>query len=200
MADLSELFPDVLTHLSGASEATVLAVPAPGAKQFCQDSRIWAVSMGTKDIDAPDDLSEFSIVLPEADLTIPDQSYINSVESVEIDNIGIDPKYYRYDVVSKTLTLNADTFRDTVTMEVYVVLETLRSSSTAPDFLLERWGEGIGDYALWEMMRMKGREWSDQRNADVYKMKYEQRVAEAKVEKAREGTGNAIEMPPIPFV
>ena len=228
MARLNDLMPDVRSHLSGTPELMVLQYLRRAAKQFCQDSGVWEVSMGTKEIDSPDDSDEsFRLHIPEPKLVpnpdfdpdspvspdnpkliepdvpplvIPTNSYINEVARITLDNEDVPISGYSYDIVNSTLVIAPRQFLGTRTLEVWVTLEPSRGTSIIPDFLYERWGEGIADYCIWEMMSMINREWSSPRLAREYKMKYENRVAEATVAKARKGTGQSIELQSIEFI
>ena len=205
MANLKDIIPDVRTHLSGSAEIMVLQYLRRAAKQFCQDSLIWEHLMGSKVI-GDNTLQEepYTIVLPETgddpDFTIPANSYINSISKIQLDDEEVDIDNYGYDIVNQTLSIRPRTVDNQQTLKIYAVLEPTKGTNIIPDFLLERWGEGIADYAIWEMMSMSGREWSDRSMASTYKMKYESRVSEAKVAKGRKGTNQAIRLEPIPFV
>ena len=214
MADLNDLIPDVRTHLSGSAESMVILYLRRASKQFCQDSLIWEHLMGSKVIGDTNSQEEtYTIVLPEPaadpdatppvpdpDFTIPANSYINSISVIQLDDKEVDIDDYGYDIVNQTLSIRPRTLNNRQTLKIYAILEPVKSTDLLPDFLLERWGEGIADYAIWEMMSMSGREWSDRSMASTYKLKYESRVSEAKVAKARKGTSQAIRLEPIEFV
>ena len=214
MADLTKIIPDVRTHLSGSAEVMVLQYLRRAAKQFCQDSLIWEVLMGSKEV-GEDPLQEvtYTVQLPEPaanpdatppvpdpDFTIPANSYINSIATIQLDDEEVDISRYGYDIVTNTLSIRPRTINNRQTLKIYAILEPTKGTNIVPDFLLERWGEGIADYAIWEMMSMSGREWSDRAMSVNYKAKYESRVSEAKVSKARKGTTKAIRLESIEFV
>jgi len=201
MEQLDVLVPYVVTHLSGAPEIQVILYLRRAAKQFCQDTSIWRVSMGTQSVTAPTDNDAYlRISIPNDDLTLPDQSIINSIGDLKLDGDSIDISRYRYNIVTQQIEFEPQAFYETKEMEVFAILEPTRSATTIPDFLVERWGEGIADYCIWEMMSMINREWSAPGIAIGYKAKYQSRVAEATVQYARRGTDKGIRLEPRPFV
>ena len=204
MAKLIDLIPEVRTHLAGAADPTVTLYLRRAAKQFCQDSKIWDVNIGSKAVTPPADTdSAVRYVLPsedpDDDFTLPAQSYINSISTVRLDDNEVDVKGYAFDLSTRELVMQARTILQAATLYVGAVLETARKATALPDFIFELWGDGIADYAVWEMMTMPKQEWSDPVLAEVFKKKYDDRVAEATVAKAREGTEKPIELLPFEF-
>ena len=79
------------------------------------------------------------------------------------------------------------------------ILEPTKGATTIPDFIVERFSECVANYALYEMMSMPGVAWSDINLSARFRRKYEARLAEAKVAKARKGTTGRIRVPNHPF-
>ena len=207
MARVNDLIPDVRTHLKGAPERTVLRYIRRAVKQFCQDSRVWQLELGSKSVDPPDDTNaRVVLAVPSTgdddDYELPEQSTLNTLALVHFGDwdCPLDPKRYRYDVVTANLILRPGVIHQTADVYVEAILETARDATTIPDFLAEKWGEGIADYAIAEMMMMPDQDWSDPKLGGFFERKYQSRVSEAVIEKAREGTQNSIEVTPHEFV
>ena len=252
---ISDLVPDVRTHLSGAPHATVLLYLNRAAKQFCQDSLIWDAELGTvtlaanptsartyrvydgqnvmgawavgtwavdaivtsggrryiciaartnADTDAPGDDTEG---WREVHFVAPAGAYINRISRVRIDPEDgtdeevLDERSYGFDVTTRELTIaRGALLRDIGTLAIDAVLEPLKRTRTVPQWLIEAHGEGIADYAIYEMMMMPKQEWTAPTLAMAFKTKYEARVSEATVSRARRGTRRTIYLDPFPFV
>ena len=211
--DIDVLVPEVKNFVNGPSDPVIVSYLRIASKQFCQDSRMWRQEIGTIEVVPPTDPND-EIVIPipsvlkdddTRDLSLPDQSYLNTVSRLDF-NIGpanskeeAGAKLYRYDVVFEELILVAGAISNTTNVTVIVILEPSLLSEQIPSFLVERHAEGIRDYALYSMMKMKGQEWTDPQSAQDHKIEYEARVAEAKIDRAREGTEQTIELEIIPF-
>lgn len=136
----------------------------------------------------------------------PAQSYVNAVTKAEILPTGemeprrVEDRYIRYDIKTQMLTLLPGAITTGGELEVFTVLEPTLTAKVLPDFLAERWGQGIADYAIFSMFLMPKQEWSDPELAEVFRDRYVRRVSEAQIQRAREGTTKTVEVEPIPFV
>lgn len=211
MARLDELESAVKTHLSGVSEPTILRYLRRAAQQFCQDSKIWDVNIGSKEVmpDATPNLRR-RIAVPstaegDSSFVLPDQSYLNAVSRVRYAlSPSMEPKnladsQWSYDIPTRELVLEPGAIFQTMTLHVDAILQTSASATQLPDWMAELWGEGISDYCTFEIMSMPKQEWSDPELAGVFKAKYDARVTEATTIKARKGSTQSIEVTPIPF-
>ena len=211
--ELDELIPEVRNYLKGPSDPMVTSYLRIASKQFCQDSRMWRQEIGTIEVEPPTDPNdEIVIPIPSAlkddgtrDLSLPTDSYLNTLSMVHFDigpansNLPASADDYSYDVVFQELTLVAGAISNTTKVTVTAILEPSRLTNVLPTFLVERHADGIRDYALYRMMTMKDREWTDPMLAQTYKEQYEARVAEAKIDRARGGTEKTIVLENIPF-
>ena len=205
MAEIEDLIPEVRTHLSGASDPTVELYLRRASRQFCQDTRIWDVNIGSAEVAPPDEMdADTAIALPstgaDTAFVLPADSYINSVSAVRLDGDEVTAKNKAFDVVTRKLILRPGTIIQPGVLAVDVILEPRRGATTIPDFLFQLWGAGIADHAIWEMMTMPNQEWSNPVLAREFRKKYDLQVAEATVAKAREGVEKPIELEPTPFV
>ena len=211
MAQFIDLVPNVRTHLKGAPELTVLHYLKRGAKQFCNDSQIWDVNIGSKALQTTATVNRSRrIAVPstaagDTDFQLPEQSYLNAISRVRIatsdtqEPDDLADEYWGYDVPTRELILQPGAVLQSLTLYVDAILEVLSTATQLPDFLAELWGEGISDYAIFEMTSMPEVEWSNPELAKVFKAKYDSRVSEAVELKARKGSGQPIELDPIPF-
>ena len=210
--NIDVLIPEVSNHLTGTPAPVIKTYLKRAAKQFCTDSGVWEHRTATKSVaytDLPTDEDDpYIVTLPEtgdeAVFTIPAGSYIQSVENVEIDkrsvrpDVGSDPFYYSYEMQALSIDRDALPAQD-FKLRITVKLQPTKQSSDIPDFLIELHSEGIASYAIAEMMVMPETSWSNPQLAAVYRDKYRSRVAEARVQKAREGTTGRIAIQPFPF-
>lgn len=213
MAVLDDLIPEARTHLSGVPEETVELYLRRAAKQFCRDSLAWDVSLGTRVLAAaPAATARYRLYLHgEAGaehFIAPGEAYINRVSQVRFTPSGSTPDskrdvleedLYAYEHATRDLILYPGALSGAGTLDVNAVLEPARGAETLPDFLVELRGEGIVEYAIFELMTMPKQEWSDPELAALFKAKYDARVNEATVDKAREGTRKGIELAPFEF-
>lgn len=197
---VADLIAPVRTHLKGAPDPTVTLYLRRAAKQFCQDSAIWTVNLGSAPVAPPDTEEELRIAVPSTRFVLPEQSYLNAIAQVRIDRDTVDGAEYRYDLPTATLILEPGTVQRDSTLYVDAVLETADNATEIPDFIARRWSEGIADYAIAEMLMMPEQEWSNPMLAAAFKAKYDARLAEATVSKARGGSKRRIRLTPIPFV
>ena len=209
--NLKVLVPEVRTHLNSAPDITCILYLQRAVKQFCKDAGVWVVSVGTTTISPPTDINptppvEVGISLSDDDWTFPDNSYLQSIKKILLDGRELErvsgaeaPKYW-YDWVAQKLYIDSNYVNsDSVELEVYVVLTPTKLAEEIPDFIVERYSEGVSNYAISEMMLMPDRQWSDARLAGAFREKYQLRVSEAKVALARQGTTGKISLDPIPF-
>ena len=205
MTTLKSLVPSVRTHLAGAADPTVRLYLRRAAKQFCEDTLIWQANLGSAAISpAVDSRDEIRIALPstgdDPDYALPAQSVLNSVSRIRLDRNFVADQLYWFDLVTRELVLLPGTVTQDATLTVFAILEPSADATELPDFLAGRWGDGIADYAIFEMMLMPKETWSDRGLAATFKAKYQARVAEATVARARAGADRGIELDPIPFV
>ena len=209
--DIDLLSPIVKTHLKGAPDAAVTIYIQRACKQFCKDSSLWEQRLGIKDVARPED-PDVNIVfeVPDDDFRLPYMSALRSISEVkygededQLNTDNPDPRLtrgqYRFDLVRKELTIVGGTYEKAGKLSVSAVLTTTLAATEIPEFLYENWSEGITNYAVWEMMNMPDREWSNSRESKTYLAKYQSRVNEARTERAREGTTGRVQMDPLPF-
>lgn len=210
--NIKVLVPEVRTHLNSAPDITCILYLQRAVKQFCKDAGVWVVSVGTTTISPPtytNPTPPVEVAIPDSDnedWTFPDSSYLQSIKKILLDGSELErvsgaeaPKYW-YDWVVEKLYIDSNyVTSDSVELEVYVVLTPTKLAEEIPDFIVERYSEGVSNYAISEMMLMPDRQWSDARLASSFLKKYQLRVSEAKVAIARQGTTGKISIDTIPF-
>ena len=210
--NINVLIPEIRTHLNSAPDITCTIYLQRALKQFCKDTGVWIVNAGSTTITPPTDTDPTSPVevdIPDADnedWTFPDESYLQSIKKIllggrELERVsGAEAPKYWYDWVAQKLYIDSNHITsDSVELEVYVVLTTTKDVQEIPDFFVERYSEGVSNYAISEMMLMPNRPWSDARLAGSFLKKYQLRVSEAKVAIARQGTTGTVSIDTIPF-
>lgn len=205
---LGVLVPEVSVHLTNSPDSTVLVYLRRAAKQFCNDSGVWRHKLGTKAVTVPTDQdSETRYAVPstdneeaDRDYTIPEHSYLSAITRAKLGRDYLEPEQYSYDIVNNELVIYPRTIMQAADLELWGRLEPTKEAPSIPDFLVERYSEGVCSYAIHEMMMMPNKDWSDPALAMQYRKKYEERVSEARVLVARGGTNKPITVEPIPFV
>lgn len=203
-----DILPEVRTHLSGAPDRTCLLYLRRAGQQFCQDSRIWDVDIGHSRV-APltDSYASHMIPVPSTedprDYSLPADSYLNKISTVWLNdrkNDPIDSAYIEYDVAERLLIIDQRAICETADLHVAAILQPTKSAQQIPDFIAELYSEAIADYAIFEMMMMPNKDWSDRNLAGAFRTKYQNRVSEATVAKARKGVRKRITLAPPDFV
>ncbi|WP_419917456.1 hypothetical protein [Candidatus Poriferisocius sp.] len=212
MGALSDLYPTVRAHVSGVSDPLMATYLKRAAKQFCQDTKVWDVNVGKVDLQPPaNPMLRFRIEVPSrtvgvTDFVLPAGSYLNSISRVRY---AIDPNMepedlpneeWSYDIPTRDLVLEPRTISQAMTLHVDAVLENLSTASAVPDWMSELWGEGIADYCIFELLSLANKEWTDPALAGIFRGKYQARVSEATIAKARKGSRQPLETEPIAFV
>ena len=206
------MLPEIKSHLDGVPEPTILIYIKRAVKQFCTDSQIWRkrTAEGTvEEADVPED-GDWTITLPgntEYTITVAgDHPYIiYAVNDVLINKKSarsaegrVNP--FAYDEDTGLFSMHREAFADAFPAKVVieVLLQPTKAATTVPDFMIDLYSEGIASYAISELMMMPQREWSDASMSRHYLGKYQRRVAEARIIKAKQGTTGPLEIDPIP--
>ena len=107
---------------------------------------------------------------------------------------------YEWDDFTGALTLYEDNIvRNGGTVEILASLRPSDEADEVPD-AFKRWKLGIFDRALYELMIIPKREWTDRVTGLHYLGAYNRRVGEGAVAKARKGGGKKLRTPRIPIV
>lgn len=204
------LIPEVRTHVAGAPEVEVLLYLRRAAKQFCQDTKVWDVLIGSADVSPDPDGYRVVLEVPspaaeDQDFTLPAMSVLNTISKVWLgdardEDEPLDAGEYEYDRATRELAIARRVISEDTQIYVKAILEPTKAATAIPDWIGELWSEGIVSYAIFELMSMPAKEWTNPGLAGVFKNKYDRRVEEATVDKARKGTRKAIRMKPKPFV
>lgn len=202
--ELSVLANPVRVHLRSAPDPTITLYLQRAARQFCHDSQAWIINVGMKSVSPAPTGQELKVAVPstgmDTDFVLPTESALNRIAEVRLDDNKLDDHGYRYDRPTAQIVLQPGVVMQAGALHVDAVLEPSLNAQNIPDFLGEQWGEGIADYAIYEMMMMPGQDWSNPVLAGAYRRKYHEMVSEATVDLARGGTRRGIRLAPIPFV
>lgn len=206
MARLADLSSAVKTHLSDVSDPTIRRYLRRAAQQFCQDSKIWDVNIGSMELaPATNPSLRRRIPVPSETFALPSQSYLNALSRVRYAyTVNDEPEklpngMWGYDIPSRMLVLEPSAIDQTTTIYVDAILQTASNATQLPDWMAELWGEAISDYAIFEIMSMPKEAWSNPELAGVFLAKYENRVSESTVAKARKGSLQPVRRGVIPF-
>ena len=111
-----------------------------------------------------------------------------------------DDRPYAYDQFDERLTFYERELVDSGgTVEVFAVLGPTDAATHLPD-ALARWKLGMFDWALYELLVMPKREWSDRTLGLHHWREYQRRVGEGTVAKSARGTGRPRRTARLPLV
>ena len=188
---------EIVNRASGCPEPLIEVALRNAVRQFCRDSGIWEVSIGTEEIVPPAAGAETIDVeiTDESEFTLPANTRIIRIADVKLNGtalkdreLGPGERPFRYNNFTKTLSINAGLVNESGTIEVFAVLRPTDDVATIPD-ALDEWKLAIIEHTLQELLMMPNREWTDRLGAADYRRTYKLKVAEATVDKSQEGTG-----------
>ena len=196
--DFDDMIPDVRTHLSGAPETTCIHYLRRAAQQFCEDSGLWQVSLGSDMIDPlTGDADYFEITIPNADFPLPSGAQLLRVSRVTFEDDEIEE--ISFDENTQKLRFPSMTVLQTGVLEVVAVLGPTDDADDVPNSI-GRHRKAIADHAIYEMGMMPNQQWSmGPGAARLFMRSYNQRLAEGTVGKARKGAERRVKVPLSPF-
>lgn len=172
------------------------------AIEFCERTRCWSnpqtkiVKAGTKNI----------ALLPDEDGLIMDvnnvrwnDTFLSPITRQEADQIavneptGIPQGYYRPN--PETLALApAAASQGTLTVTMY--LSPTRQATTLPRMLYDLYWDAIEPGALWRLMKVPNRPWSDPNQAVFHKQEFERLVGSYSARASKDGTTQPLRVTP----
>ena len=139
---LKTLIPEVRTHLDGAPIPTCEIYLRRAAKQFCQDSRVWDILLGSADISPPTENTRIEIEIPstgsDPDFAVPEHGVINRLSLVALDDEedgSLDPNQYEYDLETKKLIIAKNVVLQDAELFVHAILEPTDDAKIIADIV-----------------------------------------------------------------
>lgn len=188
-SQLSDLYPHMIPELPDCPAPLLLQALQQAARTFCERSQTWVETLASVDLE--DGVLEYSLS-PDWDARIQtvEEVRINSEAGVDAGDKGAvqDMSLIAWDPDEQVLTLDASMEpADDVTdgLEVDVCLVPLLDTTEVPEWLLNRYAEGITGYAMWYLLKMPSKRWSNPDLAQVYWAQYRGQLTRAKAERQR---------------
>ncbi|WP_027178771.1 hypothetical protein [Maridesulfovibrio bastinii] len=169
--------PEVATCPKG----TIINEIRRAAIRFCRETAIWVEQL---------DPLFFPAGMDTADLDAPRGSRACMVTELKGENGVLDPQYDYSATPDMVKLINTPTINSQ--FEVKAVLKPTLSSDGMPEGLMEDWGEIIAYGAIASLKAMIGREWEDLSGAQIKMNLFNDGIADAIVDRLREGTNKPL--------
>ena len=204
MVALQDWIGETSLRLNGCPDPVILEALRRNAQQFCRDTRLWVQTMGTATISPSDDFNEnIKVAVPAADFVVPDGALLHDIEKVLIDGEPIadlvDDNPYSYDKITLNLSINPRAVNQESELEVFASFQPNDLAMAIPDGLIE-WKPAIVDRALYELLLMPNKDWTDGPTANVHLKDYKIRIGEGTVAKAKQNSRLPVRTSRIPFL
>ncbi|GMW01456.1 MAG: hypothetical protein AMXMBFR84_25930 [Candidatus Hydrogenedentota bacterium] len=165
--NLYDVLPLILSH-AGADDAIVKQVLRRTARDFCVKTGIWQ-----EDLDAiPTEEGE-----DEYELATDYDATILRVNQVTVDGLRVN---YRVNNEATLLTLCAEAGVDDLDIVPSVVFEPNVSCTVYPSWFITKYGDGLADGALADLLSMPGKPWSNPGEANKRLLGYREAMVKAK--------------------
>ena len=204
MVALSEWTGETSLRLNGCPDPVILQALRRSAKQFCRDTRLWVQSMGTATVSPSSDYDQdIEVGVPSADYVLPGTAQIIDIEDLLIDDESIqerlDDNPFRYSKFRSLIFINPRAVNQDSDLEVIAAFEPTDTATDIPDALIE-WRLTVMDRALYELMLMPNKDWTDAPTAVKHETDYNTRVAEGTLAKAKQNSRLPVRTARIPFL
>ena len=111
----------------------------------------------------------------------------------------VDDNPFRYNKFQSRIFINPRAVNQDSDLEVIAAFEPDDTATNLPDALIE-WKLTVMDRALYEMMLMPNKDWTDAQTAVKHETNYNTRVAEGTVAKAKQNSRLPVRTARIPFL
>lgn len=193
---LTDLYPLMEPELPGCPQPLILQALRKKVRQFCQDTDAWREQL--KDINLVAGQRDY-VLNPSFDAEIRKivEVRINTAANRAAGHIGAPVDFQRYtfhgelsqrsgaNLPPNTLTLDA-TLNPSESvaggLEVKVSLAPLLMAGQVDQDFLQKWGEAIIGGAMFYLMAMKNKKWSDPQKAGLYLVDYYKGLSRARRE------------------
>ena len=204
MVALNDWIGETSLRLNGCPDPVILQALRRSAQQFCRDTRLWVQTMGTATVSPSDDYDQdIEVALPSTDYLVPAMARVIDIEDLVIDDESIqkrvDDNPFRYNKFQSRIFINPRAVNQDSDLEVIAAFEPTDTATDIPDALIE-WKLTVMDRALYELMLMPNKDWTDAPTAEKHEMDYNTRVAEGTVAKAKQNSRLPVRTARIPFL
>ena len=198
MATVDSLLPRITVHAYSAPNNLIRQAIVESAREFCRETRFWREDLAA--VDTVVDQTTYALTLPASSEAIDfNDVYYSTKRSLiaktirQLDTINHqwrtqtgEPYYYmRVDNASVKLVYIP---QEVITgaIQVNAILQPTLATTTIDDVILEDYDETIVHGALYRVLRVPGRAWSDMSTANYYEGLFRAKLDEA-ASKATDG-------------
>jgi len=208
MARISELFPDVMLYVPGCPEPLVEQKIRDAAIEFCNLSGYWQEELdpfdteadrGTYDIDAPANAVIRHILTLKADEEILIPSKTVSLDRRAEHWRTRTNKPRRYVLKSMTELLLTPTPDKIYSITAFASLRPSNNATEIPDILMDFQREVIASGAIFKLMTIPTRQWTDMNSAAIYRQQFYRGVKQARIDANKQYSNAPQFLTPKPF-
>jgi hypothetical protein len=158
----------ILPELPGCDDLMVRMKLGEALREFCRETNACVVEMLVKKIKDPYSFYDFALVPPPQDGMV-----IGSVLRV-CDSNGCDVSF---SIVGNKISFNSCSYTDRVLVRFSVCPKA--GGEACPEWFVERYAEAITAGAMYKLLSMTGKAWSDPNRAAQYGAEYANAISEA---------------------
>jgi hypothetical protein len=209
---LDAFFPFVLTEVIGCPDPTVRAITGLVVSEFCQKTLAWTEEQ---------DLVPLVNGVIDYELDTPSQAYVVTIRDVWLGGRRLQPKSmaqvqdslpdWQTSASSDPIFYNQSADRGSIRVfpiPANVTTQALRiraafapniASSSAPDFLGQRYMDVIASGIKARLMLMPGAPWSNPEVGGIYRQKYDDGLLTARIEEVHDRVTGSLTVTPRMF-
>jgi len=184
MSDLTNLDPQIVPQVKGATLAMIHHAVRRVFRDFCRDTEIWVHTQESLTVAE----EAYCAFLP------PANTKVGNIESVTVAEMPVSVRVPKPEDLGVTFRYAPTEDGDVIELR-YVVIPSLVCTQ-APDWLLSRYGDGIASGAIAYLAGMAGKPWF---SADTYRLEHDRyldAVSDARREKLQaRGPGARLPIP-----
>jgi hypothetical protein len=190
LTTFQHLADELVSDISGAQAGLLFRETVLAARQFCDDSGVWAKELDTITLIA--DTTSYSLDVSAL------SAKVKFIEKVEVDEVEQALENYGYNRRTGKIELEWTPAGDEE-MVVTVVLTPLRTATSIEAHIIEDYGDAIVARAKATLYAQPNRPWTDGAEAQYWQSQYQTKLEDAKRDKIIEGKTGYITLD-VPFI
>lgn len=175
----------ILPETPGCPEVTVNGALAASAAEFCAETHIWRETLdpfNTAPGEALYDLDASAVVESVPQLAVDGRELghvdVRQLDPTRLTDTGLPSHFWMQDDTQVRLFPIPDRVYP---VQATATLKPSRAATGVPNWIYETFGDGIVSGALWRLLRIPGKEWTNVDLASAHKALFGQAVIEARV-------------------
>lgn len=208
MALISDLLPDVMLYVSGCPEILAEQKIRDAAIEFCNLSGYWQERLDSFETEADKDIYDIdgptdSVIRHILTMTVNDE-VIEPSKVVDLDRRSQGwrtrtDKPRRYILNSPTELMLTPIPDDIYTISMYASLRPSNDATEIPDLLLAFQREVIAAGAIFKLMTIPDRQWTNMASAALFRQQFYRGVKQARIDSNKQYSNAPQFLTPKPF-